>query len=196
MISQSLLQQWFDTLLHASIVNNQKAVDDVMAQMANRLDQPEPDWIRKAAEILHYPKCWDTAAYPTLDSAIHETLAWSECATCKEAQLEPTVDGWPLYSGLPEPEPELWGCKFNKGNRFDTFYTKAAAERYVEGSLRNGADVSLVGFYTAPPQRKPLTDEEIRIIRNSVALEDELTATEEIQFVRAIEAEHGITGEA
>ena len=71
-----------------------------------------------------------------------------------------------LRQTLEQPaqqEPVLWGCKFNKGNRLDTFYTKGAAERFVEGSLRNGADVSLVGIYTEPPKRKwvGLTVEEI-----------------------------------
>jgi bacterioferritin-associated ferredoxin len=37
----------------------------------------------KWAEFLHYPGCWDTAAYPTLESAVHEALAWSGCAECK-----------------------------------------------------------------------------------------------------------------
>lgn len=36
------------------------------------------------ATFLHYPDCWDTAAYPTLESAIHEALAWSGCSICTE----------------------------------------------------------------------------------------------------------------
>jgi hypothetical protein len=45
----------------------------------------------------------------------------------------------------------------------DTFLTKAAAERYVEGALRNGANVRFIALYTAPPQCEwhGLTDEEI-----------------------------------
>lgn len=27
-------------------------------------------------EILHYPECWDTACYSTLESAIIEVLNW------------------------------------------------------------------------------------------------------------------------
>ena len=34
------------------------------------------------AKFLHYPDCWDTAAYPTLRHAVHETLACFECGTC------------------------------------------------------------------------------------------------------------------
>jgi hypothetical protein len=61
---------------------------------------------------------------------------------------------------LEKQEPAIWGCKFNKGNRLDTFLSKIAAERYVEGSLRNGADVSLVPLYASPQPRKPLTFEQ------------------------------------
>jgi hypothetical protein len=44
-----------------------------------------------------------------------------------------------------------------------------------------------VAFYTTPPQRKPLTDEEINALDYSGT---------RIEFVRAIEAAHGIKGEA
>lgn len=36
------------------------------------------------AALIHYPQHWDTAAYPTLASAIRETLAWAGCSACKE----------------------------------------------------------------------------------------------------------------
>jgi hypothetical protein len=35
--------------------------------------------------MIHYPLCWDTAAYPTLESAIDEALAWSGCSVCESA---------------------------------------------------------------------------------------------------------------
>ena len=38
----------------------------------------------KWATFLHYPDCWDTAAYPDLKSAIHEALAFAGCSVCKE----------------------------------------------------------------------------------------------------------------
>lgn len=31
------------------------------------------------AKLLHYPECWDTAAYPTLQSAIWEALSAARC---------------------------------------------------------------------------------------------------------------------
>ena len=89
-----------------------------------------------------------------------------------------------LLEQQQEQEPVLWGCKFNKGNRLDTFYTKGAAERFVEGSLRNGADVSLVGLYAEPPQRRALTrDQALKIV---AANPDVMTA------IRMTEAAHGV----
>lgn len=32
------------------------------------------------AELLHYPECWDTAAYPTLEDAAFEILLDFECS--------------------------------------------------------------------------------------------------------------------
>ena len=47
-------------------------------------------------------------------------------------------------------------------------------------------------LYTTPPQRKPLTDEEIKIIWRDIDGSDGML----IRFARAIEAGHGIKGEA
>jgi len=32
------------------------------------------------SQKIHYPDCWDTMAYPTLESAIHEMF--NSCHTC------------------------------------------------------------------------------------------------------------------
>jgi hypothetical protein len=47
-------------------------------------------------------------------------------------------------------------------------------------------------YYTTPPQRKPLTDEEIFACENSIP--DEIVSDRDwcIHFARAIEAAHGI----
>jgi hypothetical protein len=46
----------------------------------------EPEFTRDQLEciaaLLHYPDCWDTAAYPTLGSAIVEALQANKCTTC------------------------------------------------------------------------------------------------------------------
>ena len=45
-------------------------------------------------------------------------------------------------------------------------------------------------FYTTPPQRKPLTDQQIVDLCDGT-----LTTWEQVRIARAIEAAHGITGE-
>jgi hypothetical protein len=61
----------------------------------------QPKW----SEFLHYPKCWDTAAYPTLKSAIHETLAWSGCSQCQPAAQpaqQPVACQYAVDVAMPE----------------------------------------------------------------------------------------------
>ena len=44
---------------------------------------------REIAEAIHYPDCWDTMAYPTLTSALWETILFpkgSRCPTCDKSQ--------------------------------------------------------------------------------------------------------------
>lgn len=54
---------------------------DIRAALAAPATAPEfpANW----AQMIHYPECWDTAAYPELRYAIHEALAWSGCSVCK-----------------------------------------------------------------------------------------------------------------
>lgn len=42
------------------------------------------------SKVLHYPDCWDTAAYPTLEDAIIEAKSWAHC-TNEDCQC-PTKD--------------------------------------------------------------------------------------------------------
>lgn len=59
-----------------------------MATKDEALQQEYPvEW----AQMIHYPDCWDTAAYPTLKDAIHESLAWIGCGKHKSA-VQPLMD--------------------------------------------------------------------------------------------------------
>lgn len=44
--------------------------------------------IERIAVLIHYPGCWDTAAYPTLEDAMLEVAAWSKCECQKELSPE------------------------------------------------------------------------------------------------------------
>ena len=79
----------------------------------------------------------------------------------------------------PEQEPVAWIDEY--GNAFPL-----AAKQY-----------SVVGkhwkpLYATPPQRKPLTDEQINDIAKNYALNNPTTP---LHFARAIEAAHGIKGD-
>ena len=71
------------------------------------------------------------------------------------AQSEPTIDGWPLYSGLPQPEPEPAATQYK--------YIDAHGKDYWTSEPWEGKKVEAVRYlYTAPPQREwvGLTDKD------------------------------------
>jgi len=62
------------------------------ALLAASAGQAEP--FEKIARAIHYPACWDTAAYPTLDDAACEAIAAAKltCSECGEWQSFPERD--------------------------------------------------------------------------------------------------------
>ena len=86
----------------------------------------------------------------------------------------------------PEQEPVAWVCE---GSTSD--------EKHAIDYWPGDVDDIPVGtmLYTAPPQRKPLTDEEISDLWCKVSNTDFVTADTHV-FARAIEAAHGIKGDA
>ncbi|WP_179254799.1 hypothetical protein [Burkholderia sp. AU15512] len=44
--------------------------------------QPEP----KLAQAIHYPECWDTVAYPTVESALREVYVAFRCQQCEQPE--------------------------------------------------------------------------------------------------------------
>ena len=89
-----------------------------------------------------------------------ERLAWELCADehGEEACTELIWEGGPI--------PEPWGDRWLK---------------YEDEAKRL---ISLVHKHTTPPQRKPLTDEEI----DALALDDDGLPNSHLEFARAIEA--------
>ena len=101
---------------------------DIRAALAAPATAPEfpADW----AQMIHYPECWDTAAYPELRDAIHEALAWSGCSVCKPATAPawhdaPTVPGlWMCNYGdlsvatVNQPDIDTFDPAYNTGGRW------------------------------------------------------------------------------
>jgi hypothetical protein len=52
----------------------------------NGVQQKDEHARERIARALHYPACWDTAAYPTLDSAALEAIACAKlgCSECEK----------------------------------------------------------------------------------------------------------------
>jgi hypothetical protein len=112
-----------------------------------------------------------------------------------EAQPEPTIDGWPLHSGLPQPEPVAWSVTWNGQHTGNIFVhpqeAKDELQRLTEIYKRDGSIRAIVPLYTAPPQRDEtsaktaewvgLTDEEITELW-------EAPGDSGSEFARAIEA--------
>jgi len=80
-------------------------------------------------------------------------------------------------------EPVAFRLKSETVDYQVTCYSKEQADIYINDIGWQLIEV----LYTTPPQRKPLTDEEINALDYSGT---------RIEFVRAIEAAHGIKGEA
>jgi hypothetical protein len=86
-IDKELLEQVVNKLL-TCWPKSDPLVNELRAALAAPATAPEfpADW----AQMIHYPECWDTAAYPELRDAIHEALAWSGCSVCKPS----TAPAW------------------------------------------------------------------------------------------------------
>ena len=91
----------------------------------------------------------------------------------------------------PEQEPVAWGVF--EGNLHDMFFSPSEAQEMAD---LKGTHAEVRPLYTTPPQRKPLTDEEIWKFwwsRPEVPEgEDDSMEAEFVAAVRAVLAAHGI----
>lgn len=87
----------------------------------------------------------------------------------------------------PEQEPVAWAMLHDNGDFIDAINLEEHAR--VEGQYKHP-------LYTTPPQRKPLTNEQINEIADEFIVNYRIPAGSQYDFVRAIEAAHGIKGEA
>jgi hypothetical protein len=91
----------------------------------------------------------------------------------------------------PEQEPVAWACFKNGqlqtelvGTEADVDFWCASDEPEMQGMVKGA-------LYTAPPQRKPLSDEELdRLWREPMSAD-----WEHREYARAVEAAHGIKEE-
>jgi hypothetical protein len=70
--------------------------------------------MRELAEIaktIHYPDCWDTAAYPTIYSALNELAGCVGCSECKYPGVNPDA------GQKPTPQSDKAGINEADGKR-------------------------------------------------------------------------------
>ena len=132
----------------------------------------ESDYTSQVAYTRALEAYCDTLAQPE-QSQIEETLRYEIDAL--QAKLAE-------YRAQPEPAPVAWA----NPNDLQEFDMKVRT---------NGGPLHTVPLYTTPPQRKPLTDEEIYSLADRLEIwneDDEEWILDPNTFARAIEAAHGI----
>lgn len=119
------------------------AIESLNAALVAPAAAPEfpADW----AQMIHYPECWDTAAYPELRDAIHEALAWSGCSVCKPATA---------------PEPVAWLAHYVGRSGMEQEYVSTDKNLADE----NDASGKALPLYLHPPATAPAQPEIVDLL--------------------------------
>ena len=133
--------------------------------------------LREVHAIQGRDGCWDIDDYMLgLYNGLELALSIVENRDCR-------------YKNRPKPEqePVAWGV-FDD-NLHDMFFAKEEAQEMVR---LKGDGSTVKPLYTTPPQRKPLTDEQIEEIAEGYLVDYRIPAGCAWNFARDIEAAHGI----
>ena len=103
----------------------------------------------------------------SIDSEDVIETVWAAFAAAEREQAE------------PEPKPVAWMCPEDPDR--ETAFSWEAGHCEICGKQR-------ISLYTAPPQRPPLTDEEL----DALAIDKDGLPNSHLEFARAIERAHGI----
>lgn len=87
---QTLMLDWINVRAGKEAKAVWNRIEEKLVALAHASEAAKPsgdDSREKIARALHYPACWDTAAYPTLESAAWEAIACAKlgCSTCDSA---------------------------------------------------------------------------------------------------------------
>jgi hypothetical protein len=138
------------------------------------INETTPDRDRIARK-LHYPEHWDTAAYPTLESAIIEAIQdCSECQTAPVAVGDATTDDiQALIALLPQDCTQVYGDYergYNKAlshvrEALNALASQAAPDAQQASETNEDVNVLLRRAADALEKRGPQWKENARIIR-------------------------------
>ena len=106
------------------------------------------------------------------------------CKHCKQYTIEEPLPAEPVQ------EPVAWSFE---ARHIDTAFGPAVSIRHPGREHKYMRNVK--PLYTAPPQRQPLTEEEIQAAWDSVDMRHPRGNETRIAFGRAIERAHGIGGQ-
>ena len=151
--------------------------DEAIAVIKEALAQPEKPKYRRGNRLI----CLETEEY----CVIHISGTDRQWVKFPDSHIgvytnEQVSELFELLPKEPEQEPVAYGT-------WDTMLGKG--HRMMMVRLDKGQDGCTVPLYTTPPQRKPLTDEQIDYIAKNYALNNPTTP---LHFARAIEALHNI----
>jgi len=128
-------------------------------------------------------------------------IEWSNNSQWQSDRAKVAITAIKEALAQPEQEPVAWIYKGEKsfdGNKYSDEYELTASKQVALWKDKNAKPL-----YTTPPQRKPLSDEEIRDAVRESDLDwhqgwtlDDDEPNRFISLARAIEAAHGIKGEA
>ena len=160
--------------------------DEAITAIKEALAQPEQETqaYREAAQLA---KWLFKKHYAQEEHYASGRVVWGLCDTTSGVILQ--IDNMVCKLVLPkeqEQEPVAWAMLHDNGHFIDAIHPDEHAR--VEGKY-------IHPLYTTPPQRKPLSDEEIYSLADSLEIwneDDEEWILDPNTFARAIEAAHGI----
>ena len=128
----------------------------------------------------------------TLETVYETIIQWDECGG-KRSRRELARRILSLFTHPPVPMAQPKEPEQEPVATVAEVHMSRYTIEWTNGPLPEGTKL-----YTTPPQRKPLTDEQITQVANSVYGETDVHSVELIciDFARAIEAAHGIKGDA
>ena len=131
-----------------------------------------------------------------------EPVAWANPNDLQNFDLKVRTNAGPLHTvplytsppAQPQQEPVVWAISYDGKTPYTIWPDGDGALLDLEVKRQGGTTCKLP-LYTSPPaQRKPLTDEEISAIGSKIF--PSTWNIRHVEFARAIEAAHGIKGDA
>ena len=192
MTDREIMQQALDALqtsvpTHDGFLSHCKAMNHLRIRLAQLEQKPVPweSFFKRYCPWLEQPEQESCGWQFYAAGKWHNGMEANDHRVNTEAAGIPTRNVYPGPVAQPEQEPVAWqhrkpimDSQGNTRGYYDWLPGKGL-ERWPHRRL-----------YTAPPQRKPLTDDEVVEVLGNVR--ESITGNVFLAFARAIEAAHGI----